>query len=98
MIEVKNYTTNTTKNTKLTMANVKHYKVGETYFYLGKTRCQIVGETLKPGGVNADEAIIQIETVQGTAITFLYKLADRYLSEKQVPFLQKWQTKPIPTV
>lgn len=73
------------------MAN---YKVGQTYFYLGRTRCTVMAETLKPGGVNADEAIIQIETAQGTPITFLYKFADRYLSETQIPIWKKWPLTP----
>ena len=40
------------------MPDVKQYKVGETYYYLGRTRCTIEAETLKGAGVNADEALI----------------------------------------
>lgn len=76
------------------MPDVKQYKVGETYFYLGRTRCTIEAETLKGGGANADDAIIQIRTAQGTPVVFLYKTADRYLSEKQIGIFQKWPLTP----
>lgn len=69
------------------------YKVGQKYFYLGSTPCTIMGETLEAGGVNKDTAIIQIETVSGTPITFLYKLAYRYLADKKKRMFEKWEPK-----
>lgn len=76
------------------MADVKNYKVGQTYYLLGRTKCTVIAETLKGGGVNADEALIQVETVSGTPYTFLYKTADRYLSEKQIGLFKKWPLSP----
>ena len=76
------------------MANVNAPKVGDEFFYLGRTRCTVNGSTLEPGGVNADKALIEIKTVQGTPHTFLYKNAPQYLSEKQIGFLQKWPLTP----
>lgn len=72
------------------MADVNNPKVGDTFYYLGRTRCTVIGETLKPGDGNKDEALVQIETVSGTPITFLFKTAPRYLSEKQIPIWKKW--------
>ncbi len=72
------------------MADVNNPKVGDTFYYLGRTRCTVVAETLKGGGVNMDEALGQIETVSGTPVVFLFKTASRYLSEKQIPIWKKW--------
>lgn len=74
------------------MANVNPSspKAGDTFYYLGRTRCTVIGETLKPGGVNMEDAIVQVETVSGSPITFLYTASARYLSEKPIPFYKKW--------
>lgn len=76
------------------MADVNNPKEGDTFYYLGRTKCKIVGDTLKPGGVNIDEALVQIETASGTPIVFLYKTAPRYLSATQIPFYKKWPLLP----
>lgn len=70
------------------------YKVGQTYYYLGRTRCTIEAETLEGGGVNLGSALIQIRTANGTPIVFLYKTAGAYLSEKQIPIWKKWPLTP----
>lgn len=76
------------------MADVNNPKKGDTFYYLGRTRCKIVAENLKGGGVNLDEALVQIETAQGTPIVFFYKTAPRYLSATQIPFYKKWPLTP----
>lgn len=80
------------------MSNVKNYKKGQTLFYLGKTRSTVIHNTLKAGGVNADEAVLFLRTVQGTCIAIPVAEQELFVSETQLPFLQKWQIKPIPTV
>jgi hypothetical protein len=70
------------------------YKVGETYYYLGRTRCTVEAETLKGGGANIDEAVLQVRTANGTPILMLYKTAENYLSEKRIGLLQKWPLTP----
>lgn len=69
------------------------YKVGDKLYY-NRTRCEVTGSTLKGGGVNMDEALLQIETAQGTPIVMLYKTAGRYLTEKPVPYFGKWPLAP----
>ncbi len=75
------------------MANANAPKVGDEFFYLGRTRCTVNGSTLKPGGINSDEALIEIKTVQGTPHTFLYMNAPDYLSEKQLSLFERWAGK-----
>lgn len=65
------------------------YKVGDEY-YFGRTRCKIEAENLKPGGVNLDDALIQIRTVSGTPYVFFYKTAHLYLSKTKPPLFKKW--------
>ena len=59
-------------------------------FYFKRTPCTVIGETLKGGGVNLDEAIVQIETAAGTPIVFLYTESARYLSVKPIAYFGKW--------
>lgn len=72
------------------MADVNNPSEGDTFYFLGRTRCTVIGETLRPGNGNIDEAVVQIETAQGTPYTFLYTKSARYLSEKQIPIWKKW--------
>jgi len=75
------------------MADVNNPKKGDN-FYFHRTRCTVMGETLKPGSGNIAEAVVQIETVSGTPYTFLYTLSARYLSEKPTPYFKKWPLTP----
>lgn len=75
------------------MVDIHNPKKGDK-FYFYRSRCTVMGETLKPGGGNLDEAVVQIETAQGTPYTFLYTLSARYLSEKPVPLFGKWPLTP----
>ena len=79
-----------TNSTEINMADVNNPKVGDIFYYLGRTQCTVVAETLKPGGVNASEALVQIETVSGTPIIFLYSTSGRYLSTTKRPFYKSW--------
>ena len=73
------------------MPNPQSPKTGETFYYLGRTRCTVVGTTLKPGGINIDEAVVQIETVpQGTPHVFLYSTSARYLSAVKISWMKPW--------
>lgn len=76
------------------MADVNNPKKGDIFYYLGRTRCRVIGETLNPGDGNKAEAVVQIETVSGTPVTFLYTAAGRYLSATQIPFYKKWPLTP----
>ena len=76
------------------MADVNSPRIGDTFYWLGRTRCEVVAETLKGGGVNLDEALVQVETVSGTPYLFLYKTSARYLSAKQIPIFKKWPLTP----
>lgn len=71
------------------MADINNPRKGDN-FYFRRIRCTVIGTTLKPGGVNADEAVVQIETIAGTPYTFLYSASGRYLTEKAVPIFGKW--------
>ena len=75
------------------MADVHNPKKGDK-FYFNRTRCEVRGETLKPGDGNLSEAIVAIETVSGTPHTFLYTDSARYLSEKPTPLFKKWPLTP----
>lgn len=76
------------------MANPNSPKVGDIFYLLGRTKCEVIAETLKGGGANIDEALVQIETVQGTPFTFLYKTSARYLSETKIPLMKSWPLTP----
>ena len=76
------------------MADVNNPRVGDTFYWLGRTRCTVIAETLKGGGVNIDEAVVQVETVSGTPYVFLYKTSARYISAKHIGFLKKWPLTP----
>ena len=75
------------------MADVNNPRKGDT-FYFYRTRCTVIGTTLKPGGVNAGEALVQIETAAGTPYMFFYNQSARYLSEKAVSIFKKWPLTP----
>lgn len=76
------------------MADVNNPRKGDTFYYLGRTQVTVIDETLKGGGVNMDEALVQVETKQGTPYLFLYKHSARYLSTKRSGFLESWPPKP----
>ena len=76
------------------MADVKNPRVGDTFYWLGRTRCEVVAETLRPGDGNKDEAVVQVETVSGTPYLFLYKTSARYLSAKHIGYFKKWPLTP----
>lgn len=65
------------------------YKVGQEYWY-GRTRCKIEAENLKGGGVNLDDALIQIRTANGSPVVLFYKTAHLYLSETRPSLFKKW--------
>lgn len=71
------------------MADVNSPKVGDVFYYLGRTQSTVVAETKQGGGVN-DDALVQIETVSGTPIVFLYSTAGRYLSTTKRPWYKSW--------
>lgn len=77
------------------MADVKKYQVGDELTYkTGNARVKVIHTTLKPGGVNADEATIWIETKLGTPIAIPVAQQDRYLTtEAPLPKPKKW---PLP--
>jgi hypothetical protein len=77
------------------MADVKKYHVGEELTYKpGNARVKVIHNTLKAGGVNADEATVWIETKQGTPIAIPVAQQDRYLTtDAPLPNPKKW---PLP--
>ena len=76
------------------MADVKKYGKGETLWYLGRTRCTVVHNTLKPGGVNADEAILFLKSASGSSVAIPVIEQEQFVSEKQISFLKSWPPKP----
>lgn len=74
------------------MENVIRYKAGDELTYKpGNSRVKVIHSTLKPGGVNADEATLWVETKAGTPISIPVAEQDRYLTtEKPLPFYKKW--------
>ncbi|MCE7922250.1 MAG: hypothetical protein DYG98_04275 [Haliscomenobacteraceae bacterium CHB4] len=77
------------------MATVLNYHVGDELTYKpGNARVKVIHSTLKPGGVNADEATVWVETKLGTPIAIPYAKQDRYLTtEPPLPKPKKW---PLP--
>jgi hypothetical protein len=61
--------------------NITKYKPGQELTYKpGKQTVKVVHNTLQPGGVNAQEAVVWIETKQGTPIAIPVLEQDRYLT------------------
>lgn len=77
------------------MADVVKYHVGDKLTYKpGNAQVTVIHNTLKAGAVNADEAIVWIETKQRTPIAIPVAQQDRYLTtEKPLPSPKKW---PLP--
>ena len=76
------------------MADVKKYGKGETLWYLGRTRCTVVHNTLKPGGVNADEATLFLKTASGSSVAIPVVEQEQFVSEHQISFFKKWPLTP----
>ena len=74
------------------MADVMKYHVGDELTYKpGNSRVKVIHNTLKAGGVNLDEAIVWIETKQGTPIAIPVAQQDRYLTtDAPLPSPKKW--------
>lgn len=72
------------------------YRKGQTLTYKpGNAVVTVTHNTLKPGGGNADEATVWIETKAGTPISIPVAEQDRYLTTEppKKGFLAKW---PLP--
>lgn len=72
------------------MADVKKYKEGDVVYYLGRTKSTVLGNTLKPGGINADEAVLFLKTAQGSSVVVPVAHQEEFISEKQIGILQRW--------
>lgn len=72
------------------LPNPHNPKKGDVFYYLGRTKCTVEAETLRPGDGNREEALVQIRTQQGTPIVFLYKTSADYLSAVKIPIMKKW--------
>lgn len=72
------------------MPDIKNYKAGDVLYYLGRTKCTVIANTLKPGGVNADEAVLFLATEQGGSVVVPVAFQERFVSEIKIPFLRKW--------
>lgn len=74
------------------MENQK-YNTGDVVYYLGRTKCTVLSNTLKGGGVNLDEAVMYLRSAQGTCIAVPVKHQDLFLSEKPIGLFDKWPLK-----
>lgn len=74
---------------------IHKYKKGDKPTYKpGNAVVTVIHTTLKGGGVNADEAIVWIETKQGTPVAIPVAEQDRYLTtEPPLSAPKKW---PLP--
>ena len=82
----------TVATNKTVMAEIKKYKKGDVVYYLGRTRATVLGNTLDPGGINADEAVLFLKTAQGSSVVVPVAFQDEFISEKQI---KVWQRGPL---
>ena len=75
------------------MSNQKKWKAGETAFYLGRIKCTVLSNTLKPGGINVDEALIFLQSAQGSSVVVPVEHQEKFLAEKQLPLFKTWPLK-----
>lgn len=69
---------------------MKKYKKGDTLYYLGRTRCTVLDNTLKPGDGNISEAVLFLQSAQGSSIIVPVAFQEKFVSEAQIPFYKKW--------
>ncbi len=79
------------------MADVKKYSKGDILYYLGRTKCEVVRNTLKPGGVNADEAVLFLKTVSGSCVAIPVAEQEEFVTETKISFMKPWPPTPTPT-
>lgn len=78
------------------MADIKKYSKGDILYYLGRTKCEVVRNTLKAGGVNADEATLFLRVI-GSGSCHAVPVAEQelFVSETKIAFMRTWP--PAPT-
>ena len=72
------------------MSDLKKYKAGDVVYYLGRTRAEVLDNTLAPGGTNLKEALLFLKTAQGSSVIVPVAHQDLFISEKQIGILQRW--------
>lgn len=78
------------------MSDIIKYKPDTELTYKpGNARVKVIHNTLKAGGINADEAVVWIETKQGTPVAIPVAQQDRYLTtEPPLTVGKKWPLAP----
>lgn len=71
------------------MAEIKKYKKGQTVWYLVRTRCEVLENTLKPGEGNLEEAVLFLRSAQGSSIVVPVAFQDQFVTDKSPTLAQK---------
>lgn len=71
------------------MAEIKKYKKGQTVWYLVRTKCTVLENTLKPGEGNLEEAVLFLKSAQGSSIVVPVAFQEQFISDKAPTLAQK---------